>query len=928
MAPSPITKVRAPRAKRKSKAAGQKLLTFPVDYELREDVWFPRRSQPALSEFAYSDGDQTETSIHEIVSNAKDRSLFSQELFEAIHDWPSRYHLSSARANLLRPFQRLFRSRVLEVGAGCGALTRFLGECGGAILAVEASPRRARIARARTSNLKNVSVVCERIEEFAGEEGFDVVVVVGVLEYARALGLDGNHPEQAFLNTMSRFLTDDGVLILAIENQLGLKYFCGAPEDHLGIPYAGINDSYTPRSAVTFGLGELQRLLTASGLINQRCFLPLPDYKLPISIISQAGLDEPIFDAEACVVQSVIADAQLPKSFPFSLEQAWSLTVRNRMVQPLTNSFLIVAGRNADSVATAAAPSCLAWHYSVDRHPRFAKETLFLKRNSDVVIVKKRLCKVARPKVPLNHTFDKGPYIKGANYWLELISVANRPGWSARDIAEWSRKWLNLVVHKSGIKVLDNRSFFDLVSGDLLDAIPINCVQDTTGRLQLIDQEWRLQSSLELGYILFRGLRDSILRVTSWAEPAPGTPISMNGLIVAVFSELDVKVASSDIDRFARVEKRIERWVAGQSDEQVDSQAIGNSCDQPLNIRDGSAAGHAEGAISFREFEADWSVVQERSAKLRDLAVELNSESERIRAEVHTLTLPRSFESNRRPVQEQSSELKDKAAALNSELERTRAEHTLTLATLKEVSAQRDSVQQRNVELDDVVTSLRSELEHTRAEHALSLASLVGLNSEIERSLGENALAFSSLQEVEAQRNVLQQRNAELEHIVVGIGSELNGKRAEHELTLASLEEIKAQQNAVEKQNEELENRVTGLASELKGIRAEHELTLASQEEIKAQRNAVEKQSEELENLVAGLASELEDQRAEHALTFKSLQEVEAQWNAVQQLLERREMEYQGVIESTSWRIMAPLRKLGERAPWLARNGRRLRKSP
>ena len=831
---------------------GSTLRFFPSDYNLKDDVWFPR-AEFASSEFSYSDGDEMETAIHRIVTSAKDKSLFSSELLDKIHDWPSRYHLSATRANLLRPFQHLFRSRVLEVGAGCGALTRFLGECGGTIFAIEGSARRAGIARARASNLKNVSVICDRIEEFHAGEKFDVVVVVGVLEYARVFGFGGDQPEQRFLNHISRMLSDEGVLILAIENQLGLKYFAGACEDHLGVPYAGINDEYTPRSPVTFGLGGLQNLLAESGLTNQRYFLPLPDYKLPTTVMSGAGLDDPRFDAEPFFVQSVNADFQLPQSFPFSLERAWSLAVRNRLALQFGNSFLVVAGRNARSVTAAAAANCVAWHYSVDRHPAFARETRFLSRSSGITIKRKGLCHVARadiPNVPLDNILAEAPYRKGVNYWLELVSVLNRPGWSVREMVDWSRKWIDLVVQESGLQAFDSSCFSDLVSGHLLDAIPFNCILDTKRRLQLIDQEWCARFPIELGYIVFRGLRDSIMRVTSFSEPEPGTPTFVNPLITAIFKELGVMVESWDIDRFARLELRVQRWISGRSDEHVDRQAVGEFWRQPLNIRDCSALSHAEAATSFGVF----------------------------------------------------------SRALNSELDRAPAEHLLTLASLQDVKNQQDAVQQRNAELEDVVTNVGSELERTRAEHALTLA---------------------SLQEVEAQRTAMQrmqQKNIELEDVAVGLDSELKHTHAEHALTLASLEDLKVQRDTAQQRNVELEDVVTNLGSELERTRAEHALTLASLEEINAQRNAVEKQNAELENVVAGLASELEDKRAEHAVTLTSLQETEARWHAVQQLLEQREMEYRGVINSTSWRVMAPLRKLGERAPWLARNSRRLRK--
>ena len=78
--------------------------------------------------FTYSDG-EVEEYIAKVVAEASDRSLTSFALAAGINDWASHYHLSHTRSYLLRPLQDLLqKSRVLELGAGCGALTRYLGE--------------------------------------------------------------------------------------------------------------------------------------------------------------------------------------------------------------------------------------------------------------------------------------------------------------------------------------------------------------------------------------------------------------------------------------------------------------------------------------------------------------------------------------------------------------------------------------------------------------------------------------------------------------------------------------------------------------------------------------------------------------------------------------------------------------------------------
>src|SRR5687768_17365235 len=94
---------------------------------------------PQSEQFAYSDGQEVEDGILATLKGTTDLSVGSPELAARIVDWPTEYHFSDARANLLRHLPLGPGVRVLELGAGCGALTRFLGERGCEVVSVEGS---------------------------------------------------------------------------------------------------------------------------------------------------------------------------------------------------------------------------------------------------------------------------------------------------------------------------------------------------------------------------------------------------------------------------------------------------------------------------------------------------------------------------------------------------------------------------------------------------------------------------------------------------------------------------------------------------------------------------------------------------------------------------------------------------------------------
>jgi SAM-dependent methyltransferase len=208
---------------------------------------------PVRKSFAYSDGDTVEDYLLQQIRDAADVSVGSADLAAAIRDWPSMYHLSPARSHLLRPLSALLNKKnILEIGCGCGALTRFLGELGCTVTALEGSERRARITRERCRDLDNVRVVCDNFDDFRCEDKFDIVLLIGVLEYSH-LFIKGPYPPLDMLRRTRSYLRPEGQLIVAIENKLGLKYWAGAPEDHTGRPYDGIEDRYTTDTAVTCG---------------------------------------------------------------------------------------------------------------------------------------------------------------------------------------------------------------------------------------------------------------------------------------------------------------------------------------------------------------------------------------------------------------------------------------------------------------------------------------------------------------------------------------------------------------------------------------------------------------------------------------------------------------------------------------------------
>src|SRR5690606_28550559 len=104
--------------------------------------------------------------------------------------WAERYHLDPARANIVRALDLPADARVLEIGAGCGAITRYLGETCAVVDALEPVPSRARAIMERTRDLPGVKVFIGHLDDVPDVPSYDVIVVIGVLEYVGEGSLD------------------------------------------------------------------------------------------------------------------------------------------------------------------------------------------------------------------------------------------------------------------------------------------------------------------------------------------------------------------------------------------------------------------------------------------------------------------------------------------------------------------------------------------------------------------------------------------------------------------------------------------------------------------------------------------------------------------------------------------------------------------
>ena len=250
--------------------------------------------------------------------------------------WPVMYHFSSARQNILRHYPFTRQMKVLEIGAGCGAVTGAILPKAGQVDCVDLSKKRSMVNALRHRDADNLRIFLGNFEDVEKHipADYDIITLIGVFEYASSY-IKGAHPYEEFLKQIMRHLGPGGKILMAIENRLGLKYFAGCTEDHTGNYFEGIEGYGHTKRAKTFSKPGLEKVLEAAGAKGWRFFYPYPDYKFPTVIYSDENLPKP------GSLSDNIRNFDRRRLVLFDEKEAFDSLIQDGLFPLFSNSFLV-----------------------------------------------------------------------------------------------------------------------------------------------------------------------------------------------------------------------------------------------------------------------------------------------------------------------------------------------------------------------------------------------------------------------------------------------------------------------------------------------------------------------------------------------------------------------------------------------------------
>lgn len=312
----------------------------------------------------YSDG-EVEEELLEISENYPEEQW--NQVIAYRKSWPVLYHYSHIRQNSVEWLPIKKEDTVLEIGSGCGAITGSLAKKAGKVTCIELSKRRSRINANRNKKYDNIEILVGNFQDISWnlKEKFDYITLIGVFEYSAGY-IGGEHPYVEMLKTVSKFLKPNGKLIIAIENRMGLKYWAGCREDHVGELFEGIEGYPNTQGVRTFSLKEWDMIFEQTGMYKYERYYPYPDYKFPMSIHSDVWLPK------GGELRDINYNFDRNRLRLFDETRTTDQLIENDLYPWYANSYLFVASLKE---AQEESEKCIFSKYSNDRSEKFSMRT-------------------------------------------------------------------------------------------------------------------------------------------------------------------------------------------------------------------------------------------------------------------------------------------------------------------------------------------------------------------------------------------------------------------------------------------------------------------------------------------------------------------------------------------------------------------------
>ena len=507
----------------------------------------------------YCDGDVED----ELLKIARDYAEVEyQRIIEERRSWPVLYHLSGLRETIVEWLPIGSNDKVLEIGAGCGAITGALSRKAGEVTCIDLSGKRSRINAYRHMEAGNVTIHVGNFQDVEPDLpcDYDYICLIGVFEYAQAY-IESGKPYESFLNIIKKHLKPEGHIAIAIENKFGLKYWAGCREDHLGTYFSGL-ENYPDGGVVrTFTRDGLLGIAKQCGFGQAQMYYPYPDYKFMTCLFSDERLPK------VGELSSNLQNFDRDRLLLFDEKKVFDTIIQEGQFPLFSNSYMLLLGPRLDVQYVK---------YSNDRKAEFRIKTVQradAQEKTGKIIEKHPLSKEAWKHI--EHTAEvyrklTERYMGGGlavnRCCLERTGADNSPllrleyvegrrleellddCLERNDIDGFQRlfgEYLERISYGKEVKI----SNYDLIFANLI--IPEDA-EDKNNKWNVIDYEWSFEKDIDIKEIAFRAVYCYLL------ENEKRNKLNLD----LVMKKLDVTQA--DAEQYRRQEMAFQQYVTGK----------------------------------------------------------------------------------------------------------------------------------------------------------------------------------------------------------------------------------------------------------------------------------------------------------------------------------------------------------------------------
>jgi len=422
----------------------------------------------------------------EAIEDAADRSVDGDSFrsYEVTSHEGARHMLSWRRHLPLRLVPIAQGTRALEIGAGCGAITRYLGEHSESVLAIEPVTSLATAARLRCSDLDHVTISTTRPE--VAPQSDLVVALIGDDER------DSPLLDDATLAWLSSGLSESGLMILGVPHSRAVLDL-NDPSSDAELDHPDAHDRRL-----------LSERLDAHGLTERLWLTPYPDHLLPSVFLTD----------EAATRSSRTLGAWAGRErHPRHRATAGGLLRDLEVYGDLGERGLLGDRASALLVIAARTPEALpVLHWQVqafngERRRRETQTQSLIRAHSEPLVVEKSGSDHTGSWFSF-HPTSEVPFFEGTLLEAALVSAVEAGDRDAffeltrahaqSVTARFAEPGASAMPHKSGPGDVHLR-------GQALDAVYGNFVLTTTG-LEVFDLEWSTTPLVPLSFVIFRSL--------------------------------------------------------------------------------------------------------------------------------------------------------------------------------------------------------------------------------------------------------------------------------------------------------------------------------------------------------------------------------------------------------------------------------------